>query len=100
MGPIFAKSAELDQVEKELERIYGDLQQIPEDQQRVRENIKALGDSSAERRLLGRYARQLDEQENQVDALKKAQADYTARQARAERELSELIAGLTFDVTP
>jgi hypothetical protein len=100
MAPIFAKSAELDQIEKAWEAALGEVQQINEDQDRLRENIKALGDSQAERRLLERYTRQLDDQENRVDALRKAQADYQARQARAERELSELIAAMTFDVTP
>jgi hypothetical protein len=64
------------------------------------ENIKALGDSQAERRLLERYTKQLDHQENRVDALKRAQTDYQARQARAGRELNDLIAAMTFDVTP
>jgi hypothetical protein len=100
MAPIFAKSAELDEVEQGLERIYGDLQQITEDQARVRENIKALGDSSAHRRLLERYTRQLEEQEDRVDALKREQSEQQARQARAERELNDLIAAMTFDVTP
>jgi hypothetical protein len=100
MVPIFAKSAELDQIEKAWEAAVGEVQQITADQDRVRENIKALGDSQAERRLLERYTRQLDDQENRVDALRKAQADYQTRQARAERELNDLIAAMTFDVTP
>jgi hypothetical protein len=100
MAPIFAKSAELDEIEKAWEAAIGEVQQITEDQDRVRENIKALGDSQAERRLLERYTKQLDDQENRVDALRKAQTDYQARQARAERELNDLIAAMTFDVTP
>jgi hypothetical protein len=100
MAPIFAKSAELDEIEKAWEANMGELQVITDDQNRVRENIKALGDSQAERRLLERYTKQLDDQENRVDALKKGQTDYQARQARAERELNDLIAAMTFDVTP
>jgi len=100
MAPLFAKSAEIEEIESELERVNGDLQQIGQDQERVRENIKALRDSSVERRLLERYTRQLEEQENRVDTLKKAQAEFQARQARAERELNDLIAALTFDVAP
>jgi hypothetical protein len=51
-------------------------------------------------RLSRSVPRTLDDQENRVDALKKAQSDYQARQARAERELNDLIAAMTFDVTP
>jgi hypothetical protein len=100
MAPVFAKSAELDEIEKAWEATFGELQQITDDQSRVRENIKALGDSAAERRLLERYTRQLDDQENRVDTLKKAQGEFQARQDHAERELNDLIAALTFEVTP
>jgi flagellar biosynthesis chaperone FliJ len=100
MAPVFAKSAELDEIEKAWEATAAELQQITEDQERVRENIKALGDSSAERRLLERYTRQLDAQEDRVDALKKDQADFQARQAAAERELNDLIAALSFEARP
>jgi hypothetical protein len=78
----------------------GELQLITDDQNRVRENIKALGDSQAERRLVERDTKQLDDQENQVDALKKAQTDCQVRQAQAGRELNDLIAAMTFAVTP
>jgi len=100
MAPVFAKSAELDVIEKDLERVFGEIQQITEDQSRVRENVKALGVSAAERRLLERYTRQLEEQENRLDTLKSRQADLNARQVRAEAELNELIAALTFEITP
>jgi hypothetical protein len=50
--------------------------------------------------LLERYTRQLDDQENRVDTLKKAQGEFQARQDRAERELNDLIAALTFEVSP
>jgi hypothetical protein len=100
MAPIFAKSAELDEIEKGMERIVGEQQQISDDQERVRENLKALGASSGERRLIERYTRQLEEQENRVAALKTQLADFTERQVRAERELNDLIAALTLDVAP
>jgi hypothetical protein len=39
-------------------------------------------------------------EENRVDALKKAQTNYQARQGQAGRELNDLIAVMTSDVTP
>lgn len=100
MAPIFAKSAELDALEADMQRRSDELDGITRDQDRVRENIKALGTSSAERRLLERYARQLEEQENRVDALKRDLAELGVRQAQAERQLGELVAALSFDVRP
>ncbi len=100
MAPIFAKSAELDALETDMQRRTDELAAITADQDRLRENLKALGTSSAERRLLERYARQLEEQENRVEALNRGLAELGARQARAERELGELVAALSFDVRP
>jgi hypothetical protein len=100
MEPVFAKSAELDAIEADMQRRSSELDSITSDQDRVRENIKALGNSSAERRLLERYTGQLEAQENRVDVLKRELAELGVRQAQAERELSALIAGLSFDVTP
>jgi len=100
MAPVFAKSAELDEIESEAEKLSAEASGIESDQERVRENMSALKGSSTERRLLERYTRQLDEQETRLDALKQALAALTERHSRAERELNELIAALTLDVTP
>lgn len=64
------------------------------------ENMSALKGSSSERRLLERYTRQLDEQETRLDALKRERAALAERHQRADRELNELIAALTLDITP
>src|SRR5262249_9441141 len=45
--------------------------QIFVDQGRLRENMKALKGSVEEKALLQRYTRQLDEEENQIDGLRK-----------------------------
>jgi hypothetical protein len=58
------------------------LQAIAQDQARIRENMTALKGSAAERRLLGRYTRQLDEQESAIESLTRV-ADLESRHERA-----------------
>jgi hypothetical protein len=73
-------------------------QAIYNDQQRLRENMKALKGSPEEKALLQRYTRQLDEQENRLDALRKEMAQLEASKESAQAELNRMIASLTFDV--
>lgn len=67
---------------------------ISRDQERVRENMKALRGSAEERQLLQRYVRQLDEQETQLDAHRRAIATLTTQRAAAQADLDRFIAGL------
>ena len=54
-----------------------------QDQQRLRENMKALRGSAEEKQLLQRYTRQLDEQENKLEALRQRDRPTTKRQREA-----------------
>ncbi len=56
------------------------IDQIFADQGRLRENMKALKGSAEERTLLQRYTKQLDEEETQLDALRKKKQDTEAQQ--------------------
>jgi len=75
------------------------VQRIFEDQQRVRENMKALKGSSEEKQLLQRYTRQLDQQENQLDALRAEIAQFEAKRDAARDELNRMAQELVLDVT-
>ena len=97
LKPVFDKRAEIASFERELEGLKAQQQQIVEDQTRVRENMKALRGSAEEKQLLQRYARQLDDQENRLEALRKNIAQVNAAIAKAREELSKLIAELSFD---
>ena len=64
-----------------------------QDQQRLRENMKALRGSAEEKQLLQRYTRQLDDQENKLDALRREIAEHHRAVAMtARQELNALIA--------
>lgn len=72
---------------------------IFQDQERLRENMKALKGSAEEKELLQRYTRQLNEQENRLEALRKEQESLAAQRVLAQASLDKLIMDLSFDVT-
>jgi hypothetical protein len=100
LAPLAAKAAEVEQIEADTTVRQNKLQAIAQDQARIRENMTALKGSAAERRLLERYTRQLDEQESTIEALTREVADLQSRRERARQEFAELVATFSFDVTP
>jgi hypothetical protein len=75
------------------------IDQIFADQGRLRENMKALKGSAEEKTLLQRYARQLDEEETQLDALRRTKQDTEAQQKLANGVFYNMILELQMDVT-
>jgi hypothetical protein len=75
------------------------IDQIFTDQGRLRENMKALKGSAEEKALLQRYTRQLDDEETQLDALKKKKQDTEAQQQLSNAVLQNMIQELQMDVT-
>jgi hypothetical protein len=61
--------------------------------------MKALKGSVEEKTLLQRYTKQLDEEETQLDALRKKKQDTEAEQKLANAVLQKLIMELQMDVT-
>jgi hypothetical protein len=94
LRPVIAKRAELGALERKLGSLEQDRNAIVQDQQRLRENMKALRGSSEEKQLLQRYTRQLDEQENRLEALQKQTTQTSADVERARAELGSLIAAI------
>jgi hypothetical protein len=74
------------------------IEQIFTDQGRLRENMKALKGSAEERALLQRYTKQLDEEETELDALRKKKQDTEAEQQLANVVLQNMIQELQMDV--
>jgi len=69
------------------------------DQGRLRENMKSLKGSAEDKTLLQRYTKQLDEEETQLDALRKKKQDLDAQQQLADALLRNMIQQLQMDVT-
>lgn len=95
---VAAKSRELAEVQRGIFDRQAEVRRISEDQARVRENLKALKGSDAEKALTERYTRQLSAQEDRLDALRKELADAEANRAMKQQELSQLVAALAVDV--
>jgi chromosome segregation ATPase len=96
LAPLVAQRGELAAIERQLASLNSRMQAIVVDQQRLRENMKALRGSAEEKQLLQRYTRQLDDQENQLDALSQQIAAATARRESAQKELNVLIAAFQY----
>jgi hypothetical protein len=72
---------------------------ISEDQKRVRENMKALKGSAEEKALVERYVRELNEQEDHVQALRREVSDLQQKRDAAQSKLNGMIESLQMEVT-
>jgi hypothetical protein len=72
--------------------------EISEDQQRVRENMKALKGSTEEKALVARYVRELNEQEDRVQSLRRELADLQQKRESAQKALDAMIDTLQMEV--
>jgi hypothetical protein len=74
-----------------------EIDSISKDQARVRENMKALKGSSEERALLQRYAHQLDQQEDRLNALQKEISDFNDKKEKADQDLDQIVQAIVMD---
>jgi hypothetical protein len=96
---ILAQKSAIDDLDTQKSERESEVEKIFDDQQRLRENMKALKGTAEEKALLQRYTRQLNEQEDRLDALKKEIQQLGSRQESAQTELDKMIQGPSFDVT-
>jgi hypothetical protein len=72
---------------------------ISDDQQRVRENMKALKGSAEEKALVERYVRELNEQEDRVQALRSEISELQQKREAAQSTLNGMIEALQMEAT-
>lgn len=84
-------------LEEIMENRQKDIDRIVEDQGRLRENMKALRGSPEEKALLQRYTKQLDDQETQLDVLRKTIRDTEAERDKANDLLGKMIDDLQIE---
>jgi Carboxypeptidase regulatory-like domain len=96
---ITAQKAVVAKLEDEMENRQKDIDRIVEDQGRLRENMKALRGSAEEKALLLRYTKQLDEQETQLDTLRKKIRDTERQRDNENAQLEKMIDGLQIEAT-
>jgi hypothetical protein len=96
---VLAQKAVVTKLEAEMEARQHDIDGIVADQSRLRENLKALKGSAEEKALTQRYTRQLDDQETQLDTLRKKIQGSEAQRDLANEVLEKMIEDLSFDAT-
>jgi hypothetical protein len=94
---ITTQKATVAKLEEEMTNLQGDIDRIVDDQGRLRENMKALRGSAEEKSLLQRYTKQLDDQETQIEGLRKKIRDTEARRDKANEELQQMIDSLQLE---
>jgi Carboxypeptidase regulatory-like domain len=99
LSRITAQKAIVAKLEEEMGNRQKDIERIVDDQGRLRENMKALRGSAEEKALLQRYTRQLDEQENRIDTLRKKIEETEAERDKANEMLEKMIDDLQLEAT-
>jgi hypothetical protein len=88
---VAAQKAIVSRLEQDMENGQKDVDRIVLDQARLRENMKALRGSSEEKALLQRYTGELDQQETQLDTLRKNIQSTEAQRDKANDQLQTMI---------
>jgi hypothetical protein len=99
LKPIVERKQAIAAIARDLGARQAETGRIAEDQERVRENMKALKGSAEEKALVQRYARQLDEQENRLEVLRKETTALEQQRSQAEADLDKFIEALALDIT-
>lgn len=88
------KIASLDASAAALDREAGE---IASDQERLRENVKALKDSSEARQLIARYISKAGEQETRLERLREERKSLMAERTRLQAQIETAIRGLSVE---
>jgi hypothetical protein len=94
---VLSQKNEVAGLDAEINSRKGQIKSISEDQQRVRENMKALKGSAEEKALLERYAHQLNQQEDQMESLRRQISELQQKRAQSQKTLDELVQGLSLE---
>jgi chromosome segregation ATPase len=97
LSGVFKQRSAVDSLESQKAEREEETHNIYDDQQRIRENLKALTDSANEKTLVQRYTKQLDDQENRLEALRRDSAQLQSKIDAANEALEKTIQSLTFD---
>ena len=93
---VLAKKTQIAAVDAEIKARKDETERIFADQERLRENLKALGSRAEEKSLVGRYTRQLEEQETRLDTIKRDIAERESMRQALQAELDAMVQGLAF----
>ncbi|HEX3744775.1 MAG TPA: DUF4139 domain-containing protein [Bryobacteraceae bacterium] len=72
------------------------IRDLTNDEDRIRQNINSLNNVSSQQQLVQSYAKELDQHEQKLAALRDSQAELNRKRAALQSELDKSIDGLTF----
>lgn len=87
----------INQLDNEISKKEEKRDSISEDQVRIRENIKALKDTPAEKKLAEEYVNKLSVQEGELEDLQKEIEQLQQEKEKYEKELDEILIKLSFE---
>jgi hypothetical protein len=96
---IVQKKNEIAGFEQRLQEQQEQIGSINEDQGRLRENMQALKGSAEERALLQRYTRELNDQEDKLQAVRGEMAKIEQQRADGKQQLDRMLQEITLDAT-
>ena len=94
---IIAKKNEIAALDQQIQTRESQIKDINQDQQRLRENMKALKGSEEEKALLQRYTRQLNDQEDRLDAVRAEIAKLQLARTEKRQQLDTMLQEMTLD---
>jgi len=94
---LVAAKAELADLERQMQATDAELQRLAQDQERLRKNLGALGSSTAEQQLRGRYVDQLQKSEDRVAEQTAARQKLAERRDEKRKALERRIAELALE---
>ncbi|HEX4310826.1 MAG TPA: hypothetical protein VHZ25_12415 [Acidobacteriaceae bacterium] len=97
LAPVLAARAKVHDLDTQIAAKQTALDQLAEDQKRLHDNLAGLKDSAEERALARRYAGEMNTDEDQLQSLKKEQADLEQQRKTAQLALDEAIRQLDVD---
>ena len=97
LAPVLAARAKVHDLDTQIDAKQKDIDRLAEDQKRLHDNLAGLKDSPEERALARRYAGEMNTDEDQLQSLRKDQADLEQQRKTAQQALDDAIRHLDLD---
>lgn len=94
---IVDKKTEINGLTEKIDSLDKEQNNVFKDQERIRGNLQQLNQTPEEATLRQRYIRQLNDQENRLNAIGSERAKFEQSQSAAQKQLDELIQKLSLD---
>ena len=97
LAPVLAARSKVHDLDTQINAKQADIDRLAADQKRLHDNLEGLKDSPEERALARRYAGEMNTDEDQLQSLRKDQADLEQQRKTAQQSLDEAIRNLNLD---